>query len=386
MNTNRAVRKVVVLQHRLLHYRVGLFDALRASCAERDIAFHLVHGQPTASELKKRDVGILDWADAVTNRSINVRGRDVLWQPFPEGHRDAELVVMMQENRLLSNYPWLFWRNGTDAKLGYWGHGRNFQADAPGGLREKWKKMLVGRVDWWFAYTQMTRDILLGDGYPDERITVLDNAIDNEAFQADLDSILDAELPDLRAIVGAGETAPIGLFCGSIYPDKCIGLMIEAADRIRAAIPDFALVVIGDGPSVGEVKSAAANRPWLHWVGVQKGREKAAWFKLASVVLNPGLVGLHILDSFCAGVPMVTTADARHSPEIAYLEDGVNGLVVKGGAADYAAAVVAMLGDRERYAGLRQAALESAGHYTLDNMVGQFCDGIERCLRMEKKR
>ena len=39
---------------------------------------------------------------------------------------------------------------------------------------------------------------------------------------------------------------------------------------------------------------------------MKKGREKAAWFKLASVVLNPGLVGLHILDSFWAGVPMVT--------------------------------------------------------------------------------
>jgi glycosyltransferase involved in cell wall biosynthesis len=386
VSTDIKLRKVVVLQHRLLHYRMGFFEKLRASCATKGIAFHLVHGQPTASELKKRDVGVLNWADSVTNRYINVRGRDVLWQPFPEQHRDAELVVLMQENRLVSNYPWLFWRNGTNAKIGYWGHGRNFQTDAPGGLREKWKKMLVGRVDWWFAYTQMTRDILLGDGYPDERITVLDNAIDNEAFRRDLDSVSDADLAALRAKVGAGGTAPVGIFCGSLYPDKRIGLMIEAADRIRAAIPDFVLVVIGDGPSAEEVKLAAASRSWLHWVGVQKGREKAGWFKAADVVFNPGAVGLHVLDSFCSGTPMITTAESQHGPEIAYLEDGVNGLVVRGGAAEYAAAVVAMLSDGDRYAALRQAALQSAGRYTLNNMVARFCDGIERCLRMDRKR
>jgi glycosyltransferase involved in cell wall biosynthesis len=83
---------------------------------------------------------------------------------------------------------------------------------------------------------------------------------------------------------------------------------------------------------------------------------------------------------------MITTAESQHGPEIAYLEDGVNGLVVRGGAAEYAAAVVAMLSDGDRYAALRQAALQSAGRYTLNNMVARFCDGIERCLRMDRKR
>ena len=101
----------------------------------------------------------------MTNRYVYLRGRDILWQPFPEKYRDGGLVVVLQENRLLSNYLWLFWRNGRKAKIGYWGHGRNLQAGAPTGLNEKWKLLLVGRVDWWFAYTQMTREILLGDGF-----------------------------------------------------------------------------------------------------------------------------------------------------------------------------------------------------------------------------
>jgi glycosyltransferase involved in cell wall biosynthesis len=389
MRVNNSQHKVVILQYRLLHYRVQLFEKLRVACTERGVEFRLVHGQPTATELKKRDVGTLEWADIISNRYFNVRGRDILWQPYPAKHRDASLVIMMQENRLLSNYPWLFWRNATKAKIGYWGHGRNFQTNAPTGLREKWKQALVGRVDWWFAYTQMTREILLGDGYQDERITVLDNAIDNESFQAELAVVTEGELAKLRMSIGVstqdGNAAPIGLFCGSLYPDKRIDFMIASADRIRTIVPGFRLVIVGDGPSAADVQAAATSRPWLHWVGVKKGREKAAWFKLATVIFNPGAVGLHVLDAFAAGVPMATTADARHGPEIAYLVDGLNGIKTPGHVEDYSNAVLKMLTDSARYAAIRSAGLAAANRYTLDNMVERFVTGIEGCLATPKK-
>jgi len=379
------MHKVVILQHRLLHYRLGFFEGLHRVCAARGVELHLVHGQPTLREEKKRDVGSLPWADVVVNRYLSIGNKDVLWQPFPAKHRDADLVVLMQENRLLSNYPWLFLRGLHKTRLGYWGHGRNFQSTKPTGFLEKWKQLLVGRVDWWFAYTDLTKDILLADGYPAERITVLDNAIDNERFVADLAAISDAQLAQLRTELGLPDGAQVGLYCGSLYPDKRLDYMIAAADNIQAALPDFHLLIIGDGPSGQDIKAAAASRPWLHWLGVRKGLEKAAYFRLAQVVLNPGLVGLHVLDAFCAGVPMVTTSDARHSPEIAYLKDGENGLVVTGNADVYADAIIALLQDPARYALLQARGLADAQRYTLQNMVENFAEGIERCLRMARK-
>ncbi len=379
------MKKVVILQHRLLHYRTGFFDQLRDACNKKNIMLHLVHGQPTKREEQKRDAGYLPWADAVINRYISVGNKDVLWQPFPAQHRDADLVVLMQENRLLSNYPWLFLRGLHKAKVAYWGHGRNFQAERPAGFREKWKQFLVGQVDWWFAYTEMTKDILLSDGYPSERITVLDNAIDNDSFSTDLDSITDVRLAELRRTLGLTEGAYVGLFCGSLYPDKRLEYLVTAADKIQAELPGFHLLVIGDGPSAAEIKEAASSRPWLHWVGVRKGIEKAEYFRLAQVVLNPGLVGLHVLDSFCAVVPMVTTPDARHSPEIAYLKDGENGLVVHGDAGNYASAIISLLKNPSQYRHLQEGSLAGANRYTLQNMVAHFADGIESCLLMEKK-
>jgi glycosyltransferase involved in cell wall biosynthesis len=379
------MKNVVISQHRLLHYRLGLFERLRAACAPRGIELHLVHGQASRRELAKKDEGSLPWAHKVNNRFLEMDERDIVWQPFPSDLRDADLVVVMQENRILSNYPLLLSRLWSPRRVAYWGHGVNFQSDAPAGLREKWKQMLLTRVDWWFAYTQMTADILHRAGYPQERITCLDNAIDNEAFERDLASVTDAQLQALRVEIDAPEGAPVGLFCGSLYPDKRLDYMFEAADRIHAALPAFRLVVIGDGPSASEIRVAMETRPWLKWLGVRKGLEKAAWFKLADVVINPGAVGLHVLDSFCSGAPMITTAESRHGPEIAYLEDGVNGLVVRGEASRYADAVIALFNDRSKLDAIKQAALRDAQRYTLDNMVNQFAEGISRCLSMSRK-
>lgn len=377
--------KVVIAQHRLLHYRTTFFDRLHKVCASRGLDLHLVHGHATRREADKRDTGSLPWADVVQNRYIEIGQRDWLWQPLPRHLHDADLVVLMQENRLISNYPRIFGLTGRKSRVAFWGHGRNFQTASPTGFRERWKRSYVGRVDWWFAYTSMTRDILVADQYPQSRITVLDNAIDNDGFTLDLAAVDDVELQKLRAELDLGPGAPLGLFCGSLYPDKRLDLMVGAGDIIHQRRPDFRLVVIGDGPSFAEVKAAAATRSWLKVVGVQRGRDKAGYFKLADVVLNPGLVGLHVLDAFCAGLPMITTADARHSPEIAYLQDGINGLVCPGDSASYASAVLALLGDVARLDALKLAALSDSRRYTLDNMVSNFVDGIERCLAAPRK-
>lgn len=379
------MKKAVICQHRLLHYRMGLFDKLHVLCAERGIDLHLVHGQASRREALKKDEGSLPWAHKVQNRFWETGTRDLVWQPFPADLRDADLVVLMQENRILSNYPLLLGRLWSPRRVAYWGHGVNFQSDAPAGLRERWKQAMLTRVDWWFAYTEMSAEIVRRAGFPHERITCLDNAIDNEAFERDLESVTDDRLRAMRAEIDAPETAPIGLFCGSLYSDKRLDYMIEAADRIHAALPAFRLVVLGDGPSADQIRGAASTRPWLCWLGVLKGREKAAWFRLADVVINPGAVGLHVLDSFCSGTPMVTVSDSRHGPEVAYLKDGVNGLVVDGGAHAYADAVIALFNDRRKLDSIKQAAMHDARHYTLDKMVTRFAKGIARCVAMPKK-
>lgn len=377
------MKKVVILQHRLLHYRTNLFDQLRKACFDRGIDLHLVHGQASRRESVKKDEGSLPWAHKVRNCFWEIGAKDIVWQPVPAGLRDADLIVVMQESRILSNYPLLLSRMWSSRKVAYWGHGVNFQSDAPAGLRERWKRMMLRRADWWFAYTGLTRDILLASNYPKEKITVLDNAIDNERFIVDLASISAEELSRLRNELDLSADGRLGLFCGSLYPDKKLDFMVKAADIIHSKLPGFRLVVIGDGPSAVELEKLIKDKAWAHWVGVRKGVEKAAYFRLADVILNPGLVGLHVLDAFCAGAPMFTTDNARHSPEIAYLEHGVNGFIVADDPAVYAEAVLGLLQNKMQLEVVREAAGDAAKKYTLDRMVSNFVAGIEGCLKSE---
>ena len=103
---------------------------------------------------------------------------------------------------------------------------------------------------------------------------------------------------------------------------------------------------------------------------------------MADVLLNPGLVGLGILDSFAAGLPIITTADAKHSPEIAYLVDGENGLRVTGDSRVFAAAVSRTLRDPGLLHKMKQGAQACADRYTIENMVENLKRGILRCLEI----
>ncbi len=192
------MRKVVILQYRLLHYRTQLFELLRDKCREQGIEIELVHGQASRREVQKRDVGSLSWAKIVENRFWEIGNKDLLWQPIPKDLRQCDLIVVMQENRILSNYALLLSRLWSQRKIAYWGHGKNFQSTAPTGLRERWKDFLIGRVDWWFAYTQITVDILHKAKFDEARITCLDNAIDSESFVNDLASISANTIADER--------------------------------------------------------------------------------------------------------------------------------------------------------------------------------------------
>ena len=315
--------QVVILQRRLVQYRLTLFERLRNECAARGVDLRLVYGQASDADKARNDGGSLPWADEVEAKWFSLAGTDLLWQPFPAPLRQADLVVLTQELKILSNYPLLARRALGRGKLAYWGHGRNLQSTNPDSWRERWKALLSTKIDWWFAYTEDTVDMLVGNGYPASQITCLDNAIDDVAFRADLDAVDANTLAKLQGRIDLGPDAPLGIYCGALYKEKRVDLLIDAADRIHEAIADFRLVVIGDGPTRPELDRALAARPWAHCLGSLTGTEKAAWFRLATVQISPGAVGLHVLDSFIAGIPLITTKAALHGPEIGYVENGV---------------------------------------------------------------
>ena len=373
--TARPRYKVAIIQRRLTDYRVPLFERLREELRGEGVELRLLYGDPAPGEASKRDEADVPWGEKLPTRYFF--GRKVCWQPYLSKVRDADLVIVTQENKLLCNLLPLF--GPRPYRLAFWGHGMNMQASRGSGLLEWFKRLTTRRVDWWFAYTGLSKTIVASQGFPEEKITDLENSIDTSALQAHCDAVEASELEELRAGLNLGN-GPVGLFIGSLYPEKRLDFLLEAGAHLARQLPDFRLVVIGDGPLRAMLEAAAGRHDWLRYVGRQDGRDKARFLKAASVVMNPGLVGLGILDALVAGVPLVTTDCGLHSPEIAYLRQGENGFMTADSLQDYTRAVERVLCDAALASHMREEMARPAYRYTIENMAAQFRVGILKAL------
>jgi glycosyltransferase involved in cell wall biosynthesis len=365
---------VLIVQRRLTHYRVPFFEALRDALRERGFRLRLLVGEPTPGESLKRDEGRLDWAERTACRYL--LGGRLCWQNVGDSLAGASYVILTQENKLLVNWWLLGRRRAMPPRVALWGHGRNFQPGGRGAqLLQQAKSWLSRRADWWFAYTASSANVVAGFGYPTARITTLNNAVDASALALQVARSRDTDQAALRRSLGIG-AGPVGLFVGSLYAEKRLDLLVDAALRVRRSVPDFRLAIAGSGPLGGWLHARVAGLDWVHLLGPVRDKRKAAALAVAEVMLNPGALGLSIVDSFAAGVPMVVAATDNHGPEVAYLEHGVNGLMTRAHPDDYAVAVVAALRDTALAGRLRTGCASAARTYTQEAMVARFADGV----------
>lgn len=367
---------VAIVQRRLTHYRVPLFELMREQLADEGVTLRVLHGEGTPEEASKRDAGTLPWAEHLPTRYL--AGRRVCWQPFWSRVSGCDLVVVTQENKLLHNLLPLLnpWRR---TPLAFWGHGGNLQSASPGGPAEVFKRWTTRRVDWWFAYTELSARLVRETGFDAARMTVLNNSIDTAALRADVQRARAEPRDALRQRLGLG-AGPVGLFIGSLYPEKRLPFLLQAAQALHQRLPGFQLAIAGAGPEADWVREMAAQHAFIRALGPLRDQAKAEWLAAADMMLNPGLVGLGILDAFIAGLPLVTTDCGLHSPEIAYLDAGVNGLMTADSLDAFVGACVELLADPRGLQGLRDAAVASAARYSVQNMAERFSKGISLCL------
>ncbi len=76
----------------------------------------------------------------------------------------------------LINYVLLTYQLLGVKKLAFWGHGKNLQARGERRISEFVKRLVSRRVHWWFAYNNLSAEIVKKTGFPEDRITVAQNA------------------------------------------------------------------------------------------------------------------------------------------------------------------------------------------------------------------
>lgn len=374
------MRAVTIIQRIVPHYRLEFFELLRRELAGREIALRLVYGQEKHHTLPRSVEVPHDWAHSIRNRYLTIGGRTLVWQPCAGFADGSDLVILGHESSLLVNPLILFRGTRAGLRTAFWGHGRNMQSNGGKRLSESIKSFLAKKVDWWFAYTESGAGEVSSRGFPRERITVVNNSRDTGDLVSALGTLTENDIREIRAETGISGENPC-LFCGRMIPEKRLDFLVRSCLSLRERVPGFEMIFIGDGPERRIIESAAEKYKWIHYAGARFGRETAPYLAVSRLLLMPGLVGLGIVDSFAAGIPLVTTESPLHSPEIEYLENGVNGVITGPEQEEFVSVVAGLLdtpGHRERMAANCRI---SAERYSLGKMVENFAGGIENCLK-----
>lgn len=377
------MKRVLIIEAQIKRYRLPLYLRLHAALARDAVELRVVYSDPPPSEARKRDNCDLPRDFGVKVRGYSLARSRFLWQPAFRQIAAADLVVMDQANRFLLNHLLLPLSLFRLKSVAFWGLGENLQADRSP-LSEWYKRKTLNWVKWWFAYTQTTARYLESKGIPASKITALQNSIDTRVIRSCARNLTPHAKAAFRSKLAIPTNAPVGVFVGMLHKVKSLPFLMDAGICVRQSVPEFRLIIAGGGPDEAEIKQSAQDKPWIHFVGPQFGRNKARLMGIADLFLLPGRAGLAVLDGLAAGLPVVATRLPIHGPEIEYLEHGVNGLLTDPNPAAYAEAIVGLLSDAQRLRALRDGAVASGERYSIEAMVENFRRGILQCLAQPK--
>jgi glycosyltransferase involved in cell wall biosynthesis len=363
-------------------YRVPFFRELYQLLRRDGIELRVAYSPPNAIENCRNDTQDLtpDYGRKV--RAFWIANRFLYQAVWREVHH-ADLVIVGNENKFLINPALLSLALARLKIVAFWGIGAEEENIRSSKLSSWIRDRTLNAVQWWFAYTEKGAAELRSLGVTCG-ITAVQNAVETSDLRQHIEDA-EANRGELARTLGLGE-GPIGIFCGALIPSKHLSFLLSAARLIRDRVPDFELLIVGDGPLREWLLGSIAGDSWIHYRGPKFGKDKALALITADLFLLPGNVGLAILDSFAAGLPLVTTDVPIHGPEVSYLRPGINGLMTPHKVEDYATAVVELLQNRDVLAQLSDQARQSAAHYTIGGMAQRYRDGVVQCLERHRSK
>ncbi len=159
------------------------------------------------------------------------------------------------------------------------------------------------------------------------------------------------------------------LFIGRLTRRKRLNLLLEYFREIQIRLPSAELLIIGDGPEAPIVQQAASDNPSITWRGLLVDELAIARvMKDIHAVFVPGDSGLSIVHAFAYGKPYITMAfHQQHGPEIDYVHDDVNGLLLTGDLERDCERIATLLQDPHRYNAMCRHAFQEAQQLAIEN-------------------
>lgn len=231
-----------------------------------------------------------------------------------------------------------------------------------GGLRYRLTRALETRVvrqaDAVTTICEGLRGDLIARGIPEEKITVIPNAVDIGRF-----SISRAKDASLEQQLGLEGRKVLG-FIGSFYAYEGLELLVEALPQILAEAPETRLLLVGGGPREEAIKAKVAQlglQEAVIFTGRVPHGEVTRYYSLVDIFAYPRLpmrltelvTPLKPLEAMAQG-KLVLASDVGGHREL--IRDGETGLLFEAGSKEaLARRALELMRDTERWPRLREA-------------------------------
>lgn len=196
---------------------------------------------------------------------------------------------------------------GKRAPVLFTEHGR-FHPDLPSRKRMTFNHLFLRRQDRVVAVGEAVKTALIkNEGIPAERIQVIYNGVRLQDFQSSPNT-----REQLRRELGIGIADPVAIQVARLdyLKDHCTA--VRMAERVRRQLPNFRLVLVGEGPERGKIEQEVAARQLQNNVLLLGQRSDIAnlltiadFFLLTSI--SEG-IPVTFIEAMGAGLPIVSTA------------------------------------------------------------------------------
>lgn len=324
----------------------------------------------------------------IRNTIFTIFGITWIWQHLGRvfSPRGYDLVILPDGVFFLSNYVIMLrcWLKGVP--FAFYTHGYNYQRKLSPLARylECFRGFVHRRSDLLIVYSEEgARHLHEKSRVAYERIFVSKNTLDVDSIIERSKSFTSSIIAKRRYELGASKDDIILVYIGRLVPQKNPGWVIDVVARLRASGEPVRAVFVGNGVSMPVLRRHLAKLPEdvqdaVRFAGEKSIDEVDLYLKAGDITVMPGMTGLAIAHSFALGRPYITIKSPYHSPEIAYLEEGVNALIADNNIDSFSEAVLSLVSDPKKRESMANAAFDYAvKELTMDYQLKGFKEAID---------
>lgn len=308
---------LAILQPIIPHYRSDFFQELRDRCGDVDIFTYSCE-----KDCKKSGFH-------VQMKSIHVRsilfGPVLLYNPLPFLSKRYDTLVLMLNFGHVTTWLLLILKFFFHKKIIVWGQGISVKRYLKEELHPDWKlKLMVAMSDgvWFYMDKEYQQWRCI---FPQKPMVALGNSLSgvNEMLEYCPKESKDA----LKEKYGIKEKR-VFIFCARFESKyRRTDLLLEIIGSLDSVENGY--VIIGSG----KYKPDFSRYSNVYDFGALYDNEiKRDLFYIADLYLQPGWVGLSIMEAMAYGKPVCTFVRSKETlqcVEYSYIEDGINGMIFK---------------------------------------------------------